>query len=387
MFSHRTTWVFKKNRWTLLLQSKRQEGARILDLTESNPTRAGFRYPKSEILHATSDPRSLVYKPNPLGLGETRQAVANYYAARGQIVPADDILLTASTSEAYSYLFKLSLDPGENLLAPEPSYPLLHFLAQGESVTLIPYPLYYKQGWHLNLREVEAGINPETRALVIVSPNNPTGSYLKQSEWEILKELCLRYSLAIICDQVFFDYPLDAKKPPFDPLSDPEILTFVLSGLSKVLGLPQLKLSWMVMSGPGKEKKEALERLEVISDTFLSVGTLAQHAASKLLGLRSQIQSQIQGRIRGNLNTLHSLLSDSPSEILAVEGGWYAIIRLPETRSDEEWSLELLAKRDVAVHPGYLYNLLNGPHVVLSLLPEEEIFREGVTRLSKAIPD
>lgn len=384
MFSRRISYAIRKNRLALLLEEKKQSGTEILDLTESNPTQVGFSYPAEEILSALAHSRSLLYDPSPFGLDTARKAIANYYAERGQPVSSEDLLLTSSTSEAYSYLFKLLADPGDSLLVPQPSYPLFDFLAAGECVNTVPYPLIYLDGWQLHPEEIEGLINSRTRALVLVNPNNPTGSFIKPTEWTALTEICLRSRLPVICDEVFSDYCLDKEITPVDSVNEKKVLTFILSGFSKVVGLPQMKLGWIAITGPQHEKRQARRRLEIISDTFLSVSAPVQHAASTFLRLRPRMQKQIRKRLRHNLNILKKCLSGSAVEHLRVEGGWSAIVRFPRTRSDEEWALELLATHNVVVHPGYFYDFPEDSFLVISLLPEEEVFQRGLARLLEA---
>lgn len=380
MFSRRVR-LEAKNRQTLLLEEKRQKGEPILDLTESNPTRAGFSYPEEAIQKALTDTRSQSYEPSPFGHEEARRAVALYYAGRGQEIPPQDILLTVSTSEAYSYLFKLLADPGEHVLVPRPSYPLFEFLASGEGVKTVSYPLFYDQGWELHADAVGRRITCESKVVVVVHPNNPTGSFMKPEEWTPLKETCRRHGLPVICDEVFFDYLLDESVIPAQPLGQNEVLTFVLNGLSKLAGLPQMKLGWIIVRGPEKEKQAALERLEVICDSFLSVSTPIQRAAPALLQLRGGLQGQIRRRLQTNLALLRERVANTAISALAVEGGWSVPLRLPRIRSDEEWALELLDRQGVLAHPGYFFNFSEEAVLVISLLPDPGRFGEGIRRL------
>lgn len=381
MFSGRTLFRSSTNRWTRLLDEKRRRGDTLLDLTQSNPTRAGFDYPAKEILGALADPGTLNYDPHPLGALEARRAVADFYAARHRKVHEDSLVLTAGTSEAYSYLFKLLADPGDNVLVPQPSYPLFEYLARLEGVRIRPYLLEYRGVWEIDLESVTRALTPRSRALLLVNPNNPTGSYVKAGEWEKLEELCGRRDLAVVLDEVFFEYPLEAGSSPFDPVPDSKVLTFVLGGLSKLAGLPQLKLGWIGVHGPHRQQVEALGRLEIVADTFLSVGSPAQNAARRLMDTRGRLQTQIVERLRWNLELLRELLTGSPARILRVEGGWYAVLELPRTRSEEEWALELLDRHGVLVHPGYFYDFPREAFLVVSLLSRPEDFREGIAHL------
>src|SRR5579864_8683557 len=281
MFSSRLNWNLPTNPLAKLIEEKRASGAAILDLTESNPTMAGLSYPADRILAALSDPRSICYEPAPMGHPAARAAVAAYYGRR---VEPDRVLVTASTSEAYGFLFKLLADPGDEILAPRPSYPLFDFLAALESVRVVEYPLVYHSGWAIDFDTLAQRITPRSRAVVVVNPNNPTGSYLKKSELAALIELCREHELAILSDEVFSDYPLAEDAERVSSLVNvEEVLTFSLSGLSKLVGLPQLKLGWIVAGGPEAARREAVQHLELIADTYLSVGTPVQWAAAALL--------------------------------------------------------------------------------------------------------
>jgi len=380
-FSQRLPADLRPNPISELIQAKRHAGVRILDLTESNPTRAGFAYPEEKILAALADPRAMSYEPNPAGLAEAREAASGYYAARGQNVHPARILITASTSEAYAYLFKLLCDPGDEILVPRPSYPLFEFLATLESVRVRQYPLRYDGEWHIDFAELTAAIHGRTKALVLVNPNNPTGSFLKRAELAQLTQLCARHGIAIVSDEVFADYGFGAAPERVASLTHVEdALTFCLSGLSKVGGLPQLKCGWLVAGGP--HAQQAMERLELIADTYLSVGTPVQVALPELLLASEEVQRQIVARTAANLQFLQTSIGDnSPFQVLKVEGGWCATLQVPRIRSEEQWVLDLLNEREVLVQPGFFYDFETEAFLVLSLLTEPEIFREGVRRL------
>jgi aspartate/methionine/tyrosine aminotransferase len=381
MFSSRFHWDPRPNRLTQALAAQRAAGARILDLTESNPTHAGLRYP-GEIVRAFEDAAMLAYEPAPAGTPAARQAVSGYYAARGQAVPVERILLTASTSEAYAYLFKLLTNAGDEVLVPRPSYPLFEFLAGMESVAVRPYPLEYHGGWSIDPDAVERALTPRTRAIVLVNPNNPTGSYVKRGELRALTALCAARGVALISDEVFADYALAEDADRVATLAGvEECLAFCLSGLSKVAGLPQMKLGWMVVSGPPALREEAWEKLEWIADTYLSVGTPVECAAARLLAAGDSVQHQIRRRTAENLAFARGVLAGSPANILAVEGGWYITLQVPRTRSEEEWTLELLEHADVLVQPGFFYDFETEAYLVVSLLTAPAIFREGLARL------
>ena len=378
MFSSRLEWNAHPNPLTTLLAEKRRQGASILDLTESNPTRAALDYPRKELLTALADPRALRYDPDPRGLLSAREAVSEYYAQRSVEVPALRILLTASTSEAYSYLFKLLTDPGDEILVPRPSYPLFDYLAAMESVAVRQYPLRYDGVWHIDLPALASAITPRTRAIVVVNPNNPTGSYLKRAEWERLQT----FGLPILSDEVFSDFAFSPDPQRITTLADQNsVLTFSMSGLSKIAGLPQMKLGWIVASGPDHEA--ALDGLEWIADTYLSVSTMVQLALPRILSASAPVQEQIRIQTAANLQHLRKTLlaTDSPCRCLAIEGGWYAVLEVPRIRSEEDWVLQLLAEKDVLVQPGFFYDFESEAFLVLSLLTPPAIFAEGLGRI------
>jgi aspartate/methionine/tyrosine aminotransferase len=381
MFSSRLPCDLRPNRLALALQARRRAGAPILDLTESNPTRAGFSYPGEQILEALAGARSLFYEPQPAGSAEARAAVAGYYRARSHQVAPERILITASTSESYAFLFKLLADPGDEVLVPRPSYPLFEFLAALESVRAVQYPLVYHGAWSVDFDALERSLNPRTRAIVLVNPNNPTGSFLKRDELARLTAL----GVPIVSDEVFADYALRPYPAIVSTLVDvEETLTFCLSGLSKVAGLPQMKLGWMVAGG--RAAGQALERLELIADTYLSVSAPVQQALPRLLELGAGVQEQIARRTSANLEFLRSALGGhSACQVLDVEGGWYATLRIPRTHSEEEWTLKLLERDGVLVQPGFFYDFDSEAYLVLGLLTAPEIFREGVARLAASI--
>lgn len=381
-FSSRLHWDLRPNPLSSLLAARRAAGENILDLTESNPTRADLKYPAAEILTALSDERALRYEPLPAGSLTARETVANYYSSRGAPVSPDRILLTASTSEAYAYLFKLLTDPGDEILAPQPSYPLFEFLAGMELVRVRPYSLLYDGTWPIDFDSLEQALSPRTRAIVVVNPNNPTGSYLKREELSRLQELCKKHELALIADEVFADYSLQPDAGRVQTLTrEDAALTFSLSGLSKVVALPQMKLGWIVIGGPTQQCAEAMERLELIADTYLSVGAPIQVALRRLLSLRDAIQEPIKSRLRANLEFLQARSKNSPCKLLTVEGGWYATLQVPRTRAEETLVLELLRHDNVLTQPGFFYDFPSEAYLVLSLLTPPDIFRAGVERI------
>jgi len=385
MFSSRFHWDFHQNRLTQLLAEKRRAGVSVLDLTESNPTHAAIAYPP-EMMRAFDNPRALDYHPAPAGSLEAREAVAAYYRHGGHEVDASRILLTASTSEAYAYLFKLLANPGDNVLVPRPSYPLFDYLATMESVEVLQYPLVYHGAWTIDLDGLAAAITPRTRAIVVVHPNNPTGSYVKRAELDALVRLCAERNLALISDEVFFDY--DFAPDPHRAATVASVsgcLAFAMSGLSKIAGLPQMKLGWIAVSGPLGLRAEAFEKLEWIADTYLSVSTPVQCAAEALLEAGEQVQMQIRERCATHLSLAREALTGSCANILAVEGGWYIAIQVPRVRSEEEWTLELLERENVLVQPGFFYDFDSEAYLVVSLLTAPECFREGIARLRRQL--
>ena len=337
-------------------------------------------YPEDRILAALADPRSLSYEPDPAGIQAARSAVAEYYSGR---VASEQILLTASTSEAYGYVFKLLADPGDQVLVPRPSYPLFEFLAALESVHPAEYPLVYDGGWRIDFDALRRRVTERTRAIVVVNPNNPTGSFLKQAELAELVELCRERQLALISDEVFSDYGFEEDARRVRSLVGvQDVPTFVLSGLSKLVGLPQVKLGWIVVGGPAAVRGQAMDRLELISDTYLSVGTPVQWAAGSLLGLRDQIQGQILDRVRRNREFLACQIgTNSPWRVLDAEGGWYAVLEAPRIHSEEEWVLSLLGEDNVLVQPWFFFDFEREAYLVASLLTPPETFREGIGRI------
>ncbi|HLK50325.1 MAG TPA: pyridoxal phosphate-dependent aminotransferase [Bryobacteraceae bacterium] len=383
MFSSRFPPDFQPNRLTRAVEAARRAGTPILDLTVSNPTDAGFRYPP-EIVSAFEDPRMLRYEPTPAGLPEARAAVARYYAARGVMVDPERIQLTASTSEAYAYLFKLLANPGDHVLVPRPSYPLFDCLAAMESIELRSYSLSYDGVWSIDFDALTAAITNRTRAVILVNPNNPTGSFLKRAELERLAPLCAERRIALISDEVFSDYGFTADRERVTTLAAvEECLAFSMSGLSKIAGLPQMKLGWIVTAGPASLRAPVRERLEWIADTYLSVGTPVQHGAARLLAAGEPVQQQIKQRTQANLQFARNALAGSCANPLNVEGGWYVILQAPRIRTEEEWALELLARSHLLVQPGFFYDFESEAFLVISLLPEEAVFQAGITRLSR----
>jgi alanine-synthesizing transaminase len=384
-FSSRFHWDLSPNRLTLALEAKRRAGAPILDLTQSNPTHAGFDYPP-DLLRAFADQRTLRYDPSPAGLPEARAAVSAYYAARGISIEPERILLTASTSESYSYLFKLLTDPGAEVLVPRPSYPLFEFLAAMESVAVRSYPLTYYGRWGIDLGGLEAALTAATKAIILVNPNNPTGSYVKKDELAHLTRLASERQIALVSDEVFSDYAFEDDRSRAVTLAGVDKgLAFSMSGLSKIAGLPQMKLGWLITAGAPDNRRLALERLEWIADTYLSVSTPVQRALERLLREGLSLQAQIRERTYQNLQFLKRDLAAGPAVVLDVEGGWYATIQVPRIRTEEEWVLHLLDRWNLLIQPGFFYDFASEAFLVLSLLTEPAVFREGVNRFRECV--
>lgn len=371
---------FQANALTVALEALRTAGEPWLDLTLSNPTRCGFAYPEDAIRSALASPEVLFHEPDSRGARPAREAIAAWH---GHSVEADDLVLTASTSEAYSWLFKLLGDPGDEVLVPSPSYPLFEWLARLEGLRATSVAAYYADRWHLDLDAIEAACGSRTRAIVVVNPNNPTGHFLSRGEWTGLTALCARRELALIVDEVFSDYAL---KPAPDHLptaledADPPCPVFVLSGLSKVAALPQLKLGWIIARGSAA--KPLLEPMAFIADQFLSVSSPTQTAAPAILRLAPGIQAQILFRLRANLDALDEALAAFPQlSRLPVEGGWSVLVRRPTLDTDEASALRILREARVLVQPGHFFDLPSEAYLVLSLLPPEAVFRNGIGRM------
>ena len=387
-FSARTNWELEENALAARLRERRTRGEEVLDLTVSNPTACGLVYDREALLSPLAAPAALDYEPEPFGLESARSAVAEYYRDHEADVPVQRICLTTSTSEAYSYLFRLLCDPGDEVLVARPSYPLFDFIARLDSVILREYPLHYDPGasvssahaWTIDFEGLRDAITKRTRAIVVVHPNNPTGNYVSDAEREELESLCAERNLALIVDEVFLDYPVGTEEKPrtFATGASPA-LCFVLSGLSKVCALPQMKLSWIVARGPRDLVERALARLEVVADTFLSVNTPTQVALTSWLRGRDSVQKQIRERVRTNLVTLDARLRGTKADRLAVEGGWTAVLRVPRQIAGHPFS-EACLDRGVLLQPGEFYGLPEG-RAVVSLLSRPEIWQRGLKLL------
>jgi alanine-synthesizing transaminase len=387
MFSDRTNWKLTPNRLTEALEEVRSSGAHVLDLTVSNPTRVGLHYDEPLILESLASPYAMDYDPQPKGLPGARAAVAAYYQTVHRLhhFDPDRLLLTTSTSEGYSFVFRLLCNPGDELLVPKPSYPLFEFLAGLQDVKLVPYPLIFDHGWQMDFPSLEGVVTKRSRAVVVVHPNNPTGSYVHPHEQESLNNFCRKHGLALIADEVFLDYAHNLA-PEGSFAANQDVLTFTLSGVSKISALPQMKVAWIATSGPAAEVERAQARLEVISDTYLSMNAPIQWALPALLKQRTSIQQQLLDRVRANLAEFdRQLAAQQTCHRLGVEAGWYAILRVPVMQTDEELVVDLLRRKSVLVHPGHFYDFPRDGFLVLSLIPAEAEFLEGIERLFEAV--
>ncbi len=378
MFSRRSAFVRVPNVLARAVASARERGQPLIDLTVSNPTTAGLPYEAARILAALAAPGALSYEPLPFGLDSARSAVQRELARDGIEISPERVVLTASTSEAYTFAFQLLCDPGDAVLVPAPSYPLLEHLAALSSVRLEPYQLAYDGAWHVDLPSLRRAFTAQARAVFVVSPNNPTGSYLKRNELEAIADL----GLPVVSDEVFARYPLteDGQRVR-SALDTDRTLVLALGGLSKLAALPQLKLGWMLLGGPAGAVDEALARLELIADSYLSVAAPVQHALPELLDATRSTVAAVKARTRENLGLLRAELQDSPVSLLHVEGGWYAVLRLPRVKSEEAWGTELVEHAGVLVQPGWFFDFPDEPYAVVSLLTPREPLALGARRL------
>jgi alanine-synthesizing transaminase len=382
MFSNRLPPNRLANALSRRLAALEKSGEPWVDLTESNPTRAGFEYP-ADLLECLADSRALAYEPQPFGLSAAREAVAHDQSRRGACVDPSQVVLTASTSEAYGWLFKLLCNAGENVLVPRPSYPLFEHLTRLEAVEAVPYDLEYHGRWQIHVESMAARVTDATRAVLVVSPNNPTGSYLKRDELDRLSRFCTDRRLALVVDEVFADYPLDAPAAVVtDVAAASRPLAFTLGGLSKSVGLPQLKLGWIIVGGEESVRTEALRALELIADSYLSVSAPVQIAAADLLSRAGVIRDGIHNRVRRNLTAIRQIATRFPAAtVLACEGGWYAVVRVPSVRTEEELVLELLDRDRVLIHPGYFFDFPHEAYAIVSLLPRPDMFADAAARM------
>ena len=382
MFSNRVPANLAPNRITEALRAIRASGAPYIDLTESNPTRAGFDYP-ADLLAPLGDARALRYAPSPLGLIDARRAVAADYARQGLVVPPERIALTASTSDAYSLLFKLLANAGDDLLVPRPGYPLFDHLTQLDLVEARYYDLDVNGAWAIDLAGLEQALTPRTRAVLVVSPNNPTGSFISAAEFDRLAAICAARGSAMIVDEVFADYELEpgAASRAGRGAARQDVLSFSLGGLSKSIGLPQVKLGWIAIGGPDRLVADALERLELICDTYLAVSTPVQLAAGELLARGALVRSHIATRIRANYRTLQEMISGAPScRVPPAAGGWYAVLQVPSFEPEEDLVLRLL-NDGLLTQPGYFFDFPRESYLIVSLLPPEAAFSDGISRV------
>ena len=387
MFSSRLPAALAPNAITRAVSALRDRQVAFLDLTETNPTRVGVTYPPN-LLRSLSDPSAAVYQPEPLGLPQARAAIAAEYAAEGATIDPDRIFLTVSSSEAYALLFKLLADPGDQVLVPQPSYPLFESLTSLESVLSTPYHLDYHGVWSIDRDSLTRAANNRTRAVLVVSPNNPTGSMLRSADRDWLASLCGERKWALIADEVFAGYPLRPARDAVSCIGETRALTFVLGGLSKSAGLPQLKLGWIAASGPEALVRQAIERLEVMCDTYLSVSTPVQIAAPALLAAGRTIRDGIRARISTNLASLDRLLAGASSiSVLPPEGGWSVALRVPAVEPEEALVLRLLRDHHVLVHPGFFFDFASEAYLVVSLLPEPSVFNIAMNGVITALAE
>ena len=384
MFSQRTNWKLAVNRYTTALDEARSSGRPFLDLTISNPTQCGFRYDSEAIRAAFQNPKSLTYEPEAKGLLAAREEVARYYKEDyGVAADPSALLLTTSTSEAYSYVFRLLCNPQDEILVLKPSYPLFDFLGDIQDVSLIAYSLQYAHGWFIDFHSLVRALTPRTRAILVVHPNNPTGSYVRTEEMRQLNDLCRERGLALVVDEVFLDYALDGQKRSTFAANH-DALTFTLSGLSKIAALPQMKVAWVAVSGPDSLVRTALARLEIIADTYLSLNSPTQWAFPALFSQRNALQPQILSRVRTNWSYLNIVFcSVNVGELLAIEGGWYAVLKTDRDESDEELAVRLLREAGVLVHPGHFYDFADDGYLVLSLITPADEFQAGVRKVAE----
>jgi aspartate/methionine/tyrosine aminotransferase len=383
VFSNRTPGDLGTNRLAHAVAARLSEGLPLLDLTESNPTRAGFQYPP-DLLAPLGSERGLAYRPTPFGLADARAAVAADYARRGVDVAIDRIVLTASTSDAYSLLFKLLCDPGDEVLVPRPSYPLFDHLTRLDAVAARPYDLEYHGAWSIEFGSLERALTLRTRAVLIVSPNNPTGSFVSQAELDRLAGICASRGIAIIADEVFADYELvaGASSAAARVLDRRDVLAFSFGGLSKSAGLPQVKLGWIAAAGPAAAVEEALARLELVCDTYLSVATPVQIAAAELIERGADVRAQIQARVAANYRELLVQATAAPAcRVLRADGGWYAVLHVPTLASEEELVVSLVEGEGLLAHPGYFFDFPRESYLVVSLLVPEAAFTDAASRL------
>ena len=386
IFSKRTNWNKEQNSVINLLEELKSAKIKITDLTKSNPTECSLIFPKDELLRALENADNLIYKPDPKGHFSAREIIARYYQDQGVKFSAEQIVLTSSTSEGYSYLFRLLADVDDEILFPSPSYPLFPFLAELNDTKLVYYNLYHENHWAIDMEHLLSVLSEKTKAIVLVNPNNPTGSFVSDEDLNRINNICAEHNLSLICDEVFLDYAIDDSNQKESLVKNKKVLTFVLNGLSKMLGLPQMKLSWIAVTGPDQVVGEALKRLEIISDTYLSVNAPAQNALKEWFVCKDNIQLNILNRIKQNSSLLQSEMGKLPGCALPhTQGGWYAVIKIDKARNEEDFVLRLLKEDHVYIHPGYFYDFKEDGYFVVSLLPESLEFKKGIKKLGVQI--
>ncbi|MBV9499927.1 MAG: pyridoxal phosphate-dependent aminotransferase [Acidobacteriaceae bacterium] len=385
-YSERLHWSSSRNSLTLLIEAKRSAGEKLLDLTVSNPTEVLPDYPHVQIANALCSIRDFTYRPDSFGLPAARAIIAGIYGKYGISLEASQIALTASTSEAYGLLFKLLCNPGDEILVPVPCYPLFEYLAKLECVRIVPYRLSYDGSWFLDFADLEERISPATRALVVINPHNPTGSFLKQPEASRLIALAQERQIPIISDEVFMEYALDDDSSRIATLAGHESgLMFSLNGLSKMAGMPQMKLGWIAISGSEQERSSVLPRLEVLLDAYLSVNTPIQLALPELLRIGGELCEALHLRTKENMHFLREFLRNAPLHSLGAEGGWSELIRLPGTSSEEAWVTKFIQQQNVIVQPGYFFDMPSEAYIAVSLIVPPDTFREGIRRVAQAV--
>lgn len=387
-FSQRLSEHTSVNQITRAIDKRKHENVPMSDLSESNPTKALSSYPHTAIAKSLGKIQNFTYRPEARGILEARQSIARFYAERGIAVDPDDLFLTASTSEAYTHLFKLLCNPGEIILSPSPSYPLFEHLADLSSVMMKPYRLLYDGSWHIDLEHLRSQICSRTKAIVVVNPNNPTGSFLARSELLMLREISEASRLPLIADEVFQDYPLSEELQPQSCLtSDESLPSFVMNGLSKTAGMPQMKLAWTIVRGPSAFRSAAFERIELMTDTYLSVSAPVQSALSDLLTIGDGIRQEIKQQCKTNLRRLQQTFEGTAVTVLHLEGGWSAILRLPSILDEETWVLKLIREQNTIVQPGFFFDVVGGPHIVVSLLTYPEVFAKGTKAILRLLKE
>lgn len=386
MYSQRLRWSVPQNPLSIHLTHLRASGVPLFDLTSSNPTCVVIDYPHEAIGSAFGSVPDFAYHADPCGMLTARQSIQAYYSARSIDIETSQILLTASTSEAYGLLFKLLCNPGDRVLVPTPSYPLFEYLSSLELVEAVPYAYRFDGGWYIDFEDFSSKLGEQVKAIVVVNPNNPVGSFVRVDEMERLLDLAVRFEIPIISDEVFYDYewtPSPSYTKTF--ISQNRALSFSLNGLSKIAGMPQMKLGWIALGGPQHMQSEAAERLELLLDTYLSVNTPIQRALPDLLNIGDSIRHELLAHISQNRETLKNVLEGSPAHMMPAEAGWSALVRLPSIKTEDEWCLGLLEQQQVVTQPGYFFDLPHPAFIVLSLITDPEVFAEGVLRIRRLV--